>query len=94
MNRRCLAMPTWIWEVQFSFLPTKTGQENCVCIQVQLLSAMVAEPSEELVHFYSKIRKLQVKVSSHSSENYRKDIYMQIHDNQGCYISLLNSISK
>lgn len=68
-------------------------QEDDVCFQVELLSAMAAEPSEELVQFYSKIRKLQVKISSRSLKNDGKDTYMQIYGNQGCYRSLFNSVS-
>lgn len=86
-------MPTWMWAVKFSFLPTKMGQENYVCLQMQWLSAMIAEPSEELVQFYSKIRKLQVKISSHSFKSDRKDTYMQTYSSWGCYRSLFNSNS-
>lgn len=67
-------------------------QEDGVCFQAELLSAMTAEPSEELVQFYSKIRKLQVKISPCSRKNDGKDSYMHIYGNQGCYRSLFNSV--
>lgn len=49
---------------------------NCNCIHQWQQSS-----SEEQFQFYSKIRKLQVKMSSYSFKKDRRDTYMQIDGN-------------
>ena len=80
------------------FYSTNKDGSRKLCLPPSAIVAVVISkdsrrPAEELVQFYFKIRKLQVKVSSHSFKNDGKDTYMQLYGNQGCYRSLVNSIS-